>query len=248
VNALSCVISARLGSTRTPRKMVRPFAGSSLLEVLLRKLQRVKNLDPERIWLSAHEDEIRAVGERVGVKIYRRSYESTLEPNTLDVIYRYAWDLPVEHVLVVNGCNPLLRVETIERAIEAFQAHAWNSLFTVVERRNFFWSPEGRMLNRFLGEDKYLATLETKMVEPVYEAGNSLFIWRASFLREHGVFWTMGKDDPHFFPIPDEEFIDIDHPWQFQLAERLYRERFAPDVATGSEAVARAGDGQGGER
>jgi len=230
VKELTCVISARLGSTRTPQKMVRPFAGSSLLEILLRKLQGVKNLDPDRIWLSAYEDEIRAVGEKVGVRIYPRTYESTLEPNTCDVIYRYAWDIPSAYFLVVNGCNPLLRVETIERAIEAFQAHDWNSLFTVVERRNFFWSPDGRMLNRFLGEDKYLATLETKMVEPIYEAGNSLFIWSGAFLRAHRVFWTMTRDDPHFFPIPEDEFIDTDDPWQFQLAERLYRGRFGPDA------------------
>jgi len=230
VMELSCVISARLGSTRTPQKMVRPFAGSSLLEIVLRKVQRVKNLDPERIWLSAYEDEIRAVGEKVGVKIYRRTHESTLEPNTLDVIFRYAWELPVEHVLVVNGCNPLLRPETIERAIAEYQAHDWNSLFSVVERRNFFWSPEGRLLNRFLGADEHLATLESKMLEPVYEAGNSLYVYRASFLRERKLLWTMTRDDPHFFPIPEDEFIDIDHPWQFQLAERLYGERFGREA------------------
>ena len=228
---LTCVISARLGSTRTPMKMVRPFAGSSLLEVLLRKLGRVRHLTPDRLWLSAYEEEIRAVGEKVGVRIYPRTYESTLEPNTCDVIYRYAWDIRSEYFLVVNACNPLLRVETIEGAIEAFQTHDWHSLFTVVERRNFFWSADGRMLNGFLGEDKYLATLETKMVEPIYEAGNSLFIWNGAFLRARNAFWTMTRDDPHFFPIPEDEFIDIDHPWQFQLAERLYLERFAGGAA-----------------
>ena len=140
---LTCVISARLGSTRTPRKMVRPFAGSSLLEVLLRKLQRVRNLEPGRLWLSAYEDEIRAVGEKVGVKIYRRTYESTLEPNTCDVIYRYAWDIPSEYFMVVNGCNPLVSVETIERAIDEFQRNDCRSLFTVLERRNFFFDKDG---------------------------------------------------------------------------------------------------------
>ena len=223
---LTCVISARLGSTRTPRKMVAPFAGSSLLEIVLRKVLRCRNLDPSRVWLSAYEDEIRELGERVGVKIYRRTYESTLEPNTCDVIYRYAWDIPSGYFLVINGCNPLLRVETVERAIDAFQGGDYRSLMTVVERKNFFFDRDGRLLNRFHGDSKYLATLETKMVEPLLEAGNSIFIWNAEYLRTHTAFWTLTKDDPYLFAIPEEEFIDVDYPWQFQMAERLYLERF----------------------
>ncbi|MBI2156816.1 MAG: hypothetical protein HYU26_07925 [Candidatus Rokubacteria bacterium] len=223
---LTCVISARLGSTRTPRKMVRPFAGSSLLEVLLRKLQRVRSLGPGRLWLSAYEDEIRAVGEKVGVKIYRRTYESTLEPNTCDVIYRYAWEIPSEYFMVVNGCNPLVSVETIERAIDEFQRNDCRSLFTVLERRNFFFDKDGAMVNRFHGDDKYKATLETKMVEPLYEGGNTILIWNAEYLRTRNAFWSFARNDPYFFVMPEDEFIDIDYPWQFALAEQRYLEKF----------------------
>lgn len=227
---ITCVISARLESTRTPRKMIAPFAGSSLLEILLRKLLGCGNLDPSKVYLSAYEDEIRAIGEKVGVKIYRRSYESTLEPNTCDVIYRYVWDIPSEYFLVVNACNPLLRVETIERAIDSFRRSEYRSLFGVVKRRTFFFDKDGRMLNRFLGEDKYLATLETKMVEPVYEAAHSIYIWNGEYLRTHNAFWPLAKDDPHLFPIPEDEFGDVDYPWQFKVAEQLYLARAGAGV------------------
>jgi CMP-N-acetylneuraminic acid synthetase len=226
---LVCVVSARLASTRVPRKMVRPFADSCLLEVTLRKLLGCRNLDPSRIYLSAYEEEIKAIGEKTGVQIYHRTYESTLEPNTCDVLYRFAWDIPSEYFMMVVPTNPLLRSRTLEQAIDHFRNGSADSLFSVVEKRNFVFNPEGRLLNRFLGEEKYLASLETKLLEPIYEAANSFLIWKGEYLRRHNAFWSFSKNDPYLFPIPEDEFLDIDYPWQFRVAERIYVERLSEE-------------------
>ncbi len=46
---ITCVVMARLGSTRVKRKMVRPFAESCFLEIALKKLHTCDFLDSEKV-------------------------------------------------------------------------------------------------------------------------------------------------------------------------------------------------------
>ena len=79
------------------------------------------------------------------------------------------------------------------------------------------------MINKFFGEDKYLATLETKFVETCYEAAHSLY---AGKMRDIGNEIYMGSfknaKDPEFYIMDEIECFDIDWPWQFEIAEKLY--------------------------
>ena len=79
------------------------------------------------------------------------------------------------------------------------------------------------MINKFYGDDKYLATLETKFVETCYEAAHSLY---AGTLEDIGKEIYMGSfkkpNDTKFFIMDEIECFDIDWPWQFEIAEKLY--------------------------
>ena len=47
---------ARLNSTRCKRKMLRPFANTTLVELAVKRLGNVKNFDG--VYFGAHEDEL----------------------------------------------------------------------------------------------------------------------------------------------------------------------------------------------
>ena len=80
------------------------------------------------------------------------------------------------------------------------------------------------MLNKFYGEDKYLATLETKFVETCYEAAHSLYAGTLEDISKEIYMGSFkGKNDPEFFSIDEIECFDIDWPWQFDLAEIMYK-------------------------
>lgn len=222
---ITCMVNARLASERVPKKMLAPFAGSCLLEIALRKLIGCDFLDKDQLYLGAYDEEIKEVGRMLGVNIYNRSYESTLEPVTMDVLYKWLYDIDCDYVLEINPCNPLLEVETINNALKVFQANDYASLFSVVKRHNFFFDKDSNMINEFHGDKKYLPSLETKLVGPLYEAGHCIYIWKADRVRNEGVRWDLKKDDPYLFEIPPGEAFDIDYPWQFELAEYAYIQR-----------------------
>ena len=221
---LICVVPARLGSQRVPRKMVRPFAGSSLLEICLRTLQACPSLK-NRLYLSAslEEPEIVAVGDRLGVPVFNRSRASLAEPSDCRTVHDYAASLDSEFFMHVNACNPLLWAETVERAVRVWAATEAPSLMAVVRRDTFFFDDLGRMLNGFCGTEENRATLETKLVDPVWEAAHTLYIWRREEVVRHNRFFPMAPGDPYLFQIPPEEMCDVDLPWQFERAEAIYR-------------------------
>ena len=221
-----CVVNARLKSERVPRKMLAPFAGSCLLEIALKKLLACDFLDKDHLYLGAYDEEIKDIGRKLGVQIYNRTYESTLEPVTMDVIYKYLWDIDTEYVLEINPCNPLLNSETINRALHVFFEKEYKSLFSVVKRQNFYFNQDSSLMNRFIGNEKYLPTLETKLIEPVYEAAHCIYIWKAERVKKEGIRWNLTKNDPFLFEIPPDEAFDIDWPWQFNLAENFYIQKF----------------------
>ena len=120
-----------------PGKMIRPFAGTNLVQILLEKLVSCDTLSQDKIYLSACEKEIIDIGNAVGVNIYHRDPESIKEDNRNDPIkhmrnvYSWVYDLDDEFFMMINPCNPLLSIDSIERAIERFNDTDVHSLFSL---------------------------------------------------------------------------------------------------------------------
>ena len=68
--------------------------------------------------------------------------------------------------------------------------------------------------------------METKLVEPLYEAAHSLY---AGTLEDIGKDIYMGSftrhGDPDLFVMDEIEAFDIDWPWQFDIAEKMFSEK-----------------------
>lgn len=212
---------ARLNSERLPRKMLRPFAGSSLMEICIEKMQRSEIIPAENLYVSVYEQELIDLALKRGVNVYRRSLESvTDEGITLQKIYEWYKKLPFKYYVMVSACFPLLSVETIDGFIQHFLDSSHEGLFAVVERRTYYWDKNGKMLNDWPAGK----LLDTKIVDPIYEAGHCLY---GGTMEQIGQGFHMGtfskKDDPELFVMKNEkEAFDIDWPWQFEVNELLY--------------------------
>jgi CMP-N-acetylneuraminic acid synthetase len=228
---LKVVVQARIkGNMRVPKKMIKPFAGSCLIKILLEKLIKCKNIEKKNLYLSACEPELVDIGKELGIQIYDRPYASIDEdeikkPNMRDV-YDWAYNIESEYFMQINACNPLLSAETIDRSIETFQNSPYDSLFGVVQKANFFFDQDSNVISKFQGipEHKvYFQHMGTQWVEPVYEAAHCIYIFKREFFMNNGMLrWSLSKNDPFLFEIPNEENFDIDYPWQWELAEQMY--------------------------
>ena len=60
------MVQARLGSTQVPNKMLRPFANTTLVDILFEKLKASKGIPTENIIFSAYENDLK---EELQIKV-----------------------------------------------------------------------------------------------------------------------------------------------------------------------------------
>lgn len=219
INDICFIIQARLNSERVPGKMIRKFNDSTLVDIAIQKLID-SDAPNDQIYLSVHESQLIDIGKKYPINIYQRSHESANIDNGIQTLFEW-WDkLPYKYIIMISACNPLLKVETINSFINTFINNDANGMFSVIAKKNYFWSIDGTMMNAWPeGQD----LLNTKAVETTYEAAHCLYAsqmdsigkgkWCGSWLKKH---------DPTLFEVPELETFDIDYEWQFKVAEQLY--------------------------
>lgn len=221
-DSIAIVVQARLNSQRVPQKMIRDFAGTTLFDTVLDKLIAAFPHIKEHIWASVYEDELMTIAENKGVNIFYRSKESANNDNSLQKIYEWHDKLPnnYKYVILVSGCNPLLRPETIGNFYNQFKNQEEENLFAVFEKKTYYWNKEGALVTPW-PEDQTI--MNTKAVEPTYEAAHVLYASRLDIIKEDrfmGDFQAPGGIK--LFEMDELEAFDIDYEWQFKVAEKLY--------------------------
>lgn len=224
LNSIAIVVQARLNSQRVPQKMIRDFAGTTLFDIVLDKLTTAFPLSKEHIWASVYEDELVSIAENKGVNIFRRSHDSANNDNSLQRIYEWHDKLPenYKYVMLVSGCNPLLRLETIGNFHNQFKNQEEENLFAVFEKKTYYWNKEGALVTPW---PEGQTIMNTKVVEPTYEAAHVLYASRLDIIREGrfmGDFQSPGGIK--LFEMDELEAFDIDYEWQFKTAEKLYEQ------------------------
>ncbi len=219
------VVPARLGSTRLPNKVLRDFAGTTLFDIALDNLEKVKNIPCENILIQVRDDELIKKATDRGFNIFIRSENSLKEPIILPEVYDWWNKIDYKYYIRLNVCNPLITPETIDSFIERF-FDVPRGLFAVLERKTFFFDRSGRLISKFNGDPKHLSTLETKLVEPLYEAAHTLYAGKCSDIGDSVYMGSFTKpEDPSFFTIDESEMGDIDELCQFELYEKIYSQR-----------------------
>jgi CMP-N-acetylneuraminic acid synthetase len=137
-----------------------------------------------------------------------------------DIIAHDLTKLDGEHFLQTHSTNPLLKPETIDKAIETYfeSLDKFDSLFGVTKVQTRFYDREANPLNHKPNE-----LLRTQDLEPMYEENSNIYIFSKCSFREAdnrriGVC-------PQVFEINKLEAIDIDEIEDFRLAELLYIQR-----------------------
>lgn len=218
------VIQARTQSTRVLNKMLRPFASSNLFTIAIKKILLSNIIPKKNFYVSIMDNELFDIAINHGINTFERSIDSVQEPVTLQKVLEWYDKLPYKYFVMINACNPILKIETIDNFVNKFLDSDSNGMFGVFEKKTFLFDSDHKMMNKFNGPDKYMATLETKFVETTYEAAHSLY---AGSMEDIGNDVYMGtfkeRGNPDFFVMDEIECFDIDWPWQFEIAEKLYK-------------------------
>jgi len=117
--------------------------------------------------------------------------------------------------LQTHSTNPLLRPETISKAVQTFISNypVYDSLFSVTRMQTRLWDQQGKAINH----DPAIL-LQTQDLPPVYEENSCLYIFKHQTLL--GRRNRLGER-PMMFEIDPPEAWDIDEELDFQIVELL---------------------------
>jgi hypothetical protein len=204
----------RIGSARCPNKMLRPFAGTTLTDILLTKLAHSQR----PAFFGGYEPVFRERCERHGVTFLQRDERSVTIDEPITDILRFLEPLDFSHFLCMSAALPFLRLETAEAFLEDCLAHDAKPGFGVIRRANHMMTLDRRPLNF----DITGRTINTKTVQPVLEFGHALYFFSKRDLFEQGSLWDWR--DVRFIELPSKlEAVDVDTEEDFTFAEYLWK-------------------------
>jgi N-acylneuraminate cytidylyltransferase len=134
-----------------------------------------------------------------------------------DIIAYDLSQLDGEHFLQTHSTNPLLRAETIDRAIETYfeGLEDFDSLFGVTKVQTRFYDKDANPVNHNPEE-----LLRTQDLEPLFEENSNFYIFSKTSFESAGNKRIGCK--PQIFEVNKLEAVDIDEPEDFKLAELLH--------------------------
>jgi GTP:adenosylcobinamide-phosphate guanylyltransferase len=207
----------RMQSQRCPNKMLRPFGGTTLTDIVLEKLAAVGRQGYETFY-AGHEDQFAERARVHGVPFVRRSLHSVTIDGPIVEILGVLREVPHDYVLLVSGCLPFLRVETILGFLDARARGPLGPAFSVRCQRHHFVDEDRKAVNFDLAQK----TLNTKTVRPLYELVDALYFFDRKFFLAEGRYWDWAQVE--FVDMPEKyELLDIDTEEDFRVAEAVWR-------------------------
>ena len=135
-----------------------------------------------------------------------------------DVLLRDIGEVESRFYMQTHSTNPLLRPETLNRAVDAFFDNypIFDSLFSVTRQQTRYWDSLARAVNHNPN-----ILLRTQDLPPIYEENSCIYIFeRDTLRRKHN---RIG-DRPQLFEIERLEAADIDEEIDFMLADLIYKQ------------------------
>ncbi len=210
---IKALVAVRSGSVRVENKNIRPFAGSTLLEVKLNQLKRIKGLDG--IIVNSNDDTMLDIAKRMGCETVKRDpYYASNQVSMSDVYQNMAENCDCDVIAYINVTNPLIKDETIEKLIEEYKSmsefDSLNSAHLVKE----FMFLDNKPVNYDLKKQPRSQDL------PDYYALNFAvsIISREKMIEYKNV---VGQK-PWIYGIDEIEATDIDNPIDFEFAEFVF--------------------------
>jgi CMP-N-acetylneuraminic acid synthetase len=212
------LVPMRHQSVRVPGKNYRNFAGKPLFHHILNTLLVVDAIDT--ILVDTDSDLILEGLAKDFPTVNTISRPENLRADTVpmnEVLIHDTGEVPGDFYLQTHSTNPLLRADTVSRAIQTFleSLPEYDSLFGVTRMQTRLWDQLGQPINHNPN-----ILLRTQDLPPVFEDNSCIYIFTRENLIERR---NRLGERPLMFEIPAIEAWDIDEELDFTIAETLYR-------------------------
>jgi CMP-N-acetylneuraminic acid synthetase len=213
---IAALIPMRHHSQRVPGKNFRPLAGQPLFHYIVRTLLSV----PEIAWIAVDTDSEPIMDglrrDFPSVQIISRPENLRADDISMnEILIHDTGQVPADFYLQTHSTNPLLRGNTISKAIQAFLAppQEHDSLFSVTQLQTRLYDRAGHAINH-----DPAVLIQTQDLPPVYQENSCLYMFTRENLlkRRHRI-----GSHPLMFEIAADEAWDIDNELDFVICDFL---------------------------
>ena len=220
-----CIIPARGGSKRIPKKNIKEFLGRPIIAYSIRTAIDSKLFD--EVMVSTDDIEIAEIAKKYGAKVpFIRSLKNSSDlATTFDVIeevinYYRNHNMEFNNVCCLYSCAPFVTTKTLSKAYNRLHEKEFDTVLPVVP----YSSPINRAL-RINHEKIYMIYEENLNVrsqdleDSFYDAGQFYWCDIDKLLLNKGIF----TNNTGFIIVSEIESQDIDNETDWKLAELKFQ-------------------------
>lgn len=214
------LVPMRHSSERVPGKNYRPLAGKPLYAHIVETLLAVPEIN--RVAVDTDSPAIIDGLKRDFPQVMILERPEHLRAGTIpmnEILLHDTAQVLADLYLQTHSTNPLLRPETLSRAIRTLRGAypAYDSLFGVTRMQARLWDQLARPINH-----NPAILLRTQDLPPVYMENSCVYLFtrKTLELRRNRL-----GERPYMFEISQEEAWDIDEESTFKVVDILMRER-----------------------
>lgn len=216
---IKALVAVRSGSMRVKNKNLRPFAGSTLLEVKLAQLKRINALDG--IIVNSNDPKMLDIAQHMGCEtVLRDPYFASNEVSMSDVYKNMAENCDCDVIAYINATNPLLEDETIVKAIAAYKQ--------MIKAGTFDSLNSAHLIKEFLFKDNLPINYDLRHQPRSQDLPDiaALNFAISIISRERMIECkNVVGYHPNIYLIDEVEATDIDNPIDFDFAEFVYKRK-----------------------
>ena len=219
-----CMIPARMGSKRIPKKNIRLLAGQPLISYALISAKESKVFD--EIYLNSEDEIFRGISEEYGVNFYKRDKKySTDQSNNDDFLKDFIENTESDIIIQLLPTSPFITPTQIRQFVETIKKN--NQIETLVSVINHkIASIYNNNPINFSQKEPHIPSQEMNPVQTyatVLMGWRKISLWEQMINKGFGYHGEVGKTA--YFELDGLAKIDIDYEEDFQLADYIMRYR-----------------------
>ena len=211
--SITALIPVRKGSKRVKNKNTKPFSDTNLLEHKIRILQQVKGIN--EILVTSDCSVALSIAKKMGVSYtLRDSYYASDECPGSENLQYIAGQTNTDHVLYSPVTSPFVTIDTYNDIIKLYNdTDEFDSIVSINYLKKFLWEE-----NKPLNYDPYDCPKSQDMKSIFGLTFGVCLLPRQTMIDKR---YIVG-DNPYWYELNDRESIDVDIPFDFDVAEMIY--------------------------
>lgn len=212
---IKALIPVRSGSQRVKNKNIRPFAGSSLLEIKIKQMLRIPELDG--VVVNSNSDEMLEIASRLGAETVKRDEYFASSSVVMNEVYEnMAQNINSDLILFADATNPLIEDNTIRNVIRFYKENSdvYDSVVTANSVKLFMWQNNSPL--NYDADNKPRSQDLPNILALNYAAH---IISRETMIRKKDIVGYR----PYLYEISKIEAADIDDQTDFEFCEFMFK-------------------------